>query len=237
MADDDIQFFGERRGWSLRRRFWALDSYGLLLLMILVSLLVASIGTSTHQGLVAVLRSLVLSGTFLFALHTSGATRFMYVASIVLIVLTVSGTVILQIGTRTGDGFGAIAGLLVVLGALFTIIRRFAQNPVITGQTVLSALCVYLLIGLGYASVYGFIGAVDPAGLFGPQSGAGDSLIRMYFSFITLTTVGYGDFVPFSDPARMVAVTEALIGQVYLVTIVALLVSQIGHRRPRRDAT
>ena len=107
----------------------------------------------------------------------------------------------------------------------------------ITGQTVLSALCVYLLIGLGYASVYGFIGAVDPAGLFGPQSGAGDSLIRMYFSFITLTTVGYGDFVPYSDPARMVAVTEALIGQVYLVTIVALLVSQIGHRRPRRDAT
>ena len=58
------------------------------------------------------LRSLVLSGTFLFALHTSGATRFMYVASIVLIVLAVAGSVILQIGTKTGDGFGAIAGAL-----------------------------------------------------------------------------------------------------------------------------
>ena len=237
MADDDIQFFGARRGWPLRRRFWALDSYGLLLLMILVSLLVASIGTATHQGLVGVVRSLVLSGTFLFALHTSGATKFMYIASIVLIVLAVAGSVILPTGTKTGDVFGAIAGLLLVLGGLFTIIRRFAENPVITGQTVLSALCVYLLLGLAYASVYGFIGAVDTSGLFGPQSGAGDSLIRMYFSFITLTTVGYGDFVPYSDPARMVAVTEALIGQVYLVTIVALLVSQIGHRRPRRDAT
>ena len=76
----------------LRRRFWALDSYGLLLLMILVSLLVASIGTATHQGLVGsgpVARA--LAGTFLFALHTSGATRFMYVASIVLIVLAVAG--------------------------------------------------------------------------------------------------------------------------------------------------
>jgi len=60
-------------------------------------------------------------------------------------------------------------------------------------------------------------------------------VIRMYYAFITLTTVGYGDFVPHSDVARMIAVTEALIGQVYLVTIVALLVSQVGRRRPRRD--
>ena len=106
----------------------------------------------------------------------------------------------------------------------------------ITGQSVLAAICVYLLIGLGYATVYGFIGAVDPTGLFGPETGAGNSVIRMYYSFITMTTVGYGDFVPYADTTRMIAVTEALIGQVYLVTIVALLVSQIGHQRPRRDA-
>jgi voltage-gated potassium channel Kch len=56
----------------------------------------------------------------------------------------------------------------------------------------------------------------------------------VYYSFITLTTTGYGDFVPLADVARMVAVTEALLGQVYLVTIVALLVSNVGgSRRPR----
>jgi hypothetical protein len=99
---------------------------------------------------------------------------------------------------------------------------------------VLAAICVYLLIGLGYAAVYGFIGAVDPAGLFGPQDGAGTSVIRLYFSFITLCTVGYGDYVPHANIARMTTVTEALIGQVYLVTIVALLVSQVGRRRPHR---
>src|SRR6478672_2254344 len=160
MADDDTRFFGARRDWTLRQRFLALDSYGLLLLMILVSLVIASIGSNLHQDLLAVLRTLVLAGTFLFALHTSDAKRFMYLASLALIVI-------------------AIAALLVVLGVLFTILRRFAVHPVITGQSVLAAICVYLLIGLGYASVYGFIGAVDPPGLFGPQAGAGNNVIRM----------------------------------------------------------
>ena len=56
----------------------------------------------------------------------------------------------------------------------------------------------------------------------------------MYYSFITLTTTGYGDFVPAADVTRMIAVTEALLGQVYLVTIVALLVSNVGSTRRRR---
>ena len=114
----------------LRRRFWALDSYGLLLLMILVSLLVASIGTATctrtSSAVVRIARA--LGGTFLFALHTSGAKRFMYIASIVLIVLAIAGSVIVQTGTKTGDVVGAIAGLLLVLGGLFTILRRFAAD-------------------------------------------------------------------------------------------------------------
>ena len=237
MADDDTRFFGARRDWSLRQRFRALDSYGLLLLMIMVSLVVGSLGSSLHEDLLALLRTLVLAGTFLFALHTSDAKRFMYYASFVLIVIAVSATVIVQSGTKAGDAVNAIAAFLLVLGVLFTILRRFAVHPVITGQSVLAAICVYLLMGLGYSAVYGFIGAIDPSGLFGPQSGAGTSVIRMYYSFITLTTVGYGDFVPYADTTRMIAVTEALIGQVYLVTIVALLVSQIGHQRPRRDAS
>ena len=236
MADDDTRFFGARRDWSLRKRFWALDSYGLLLLMIMVSLVVGSFGSSLNKDLVAVVRIVVLAGTFLFALHTSDAKRSMYYASFALIAIAITASVIVSAGTKTGDAVDSIAGFLVVLGALFTILRRFAAHPVITGQSVLAAICVYLLIGLGYATVYGFIGAVDPTGLFGPETGAGNSVIRMYYSFITMTTVGYGDFVPYADTTRMIAVTEALIGQVYLVTIVALLVSQIGHRRPRRDA-
>ena len=234
---EDTSFFGARRGWSVRRRFLALDSYGLLLLMIMVSLVVASIPTEGRENLMAVLRTVVLAGTFLFALHTSDASRWMYYASFALIAVAVSASVIVDAGTKTGAAIDAIAALLIVLGALFVIGRRFAAHPVITGQSVLAALCIYLLFGLGYAAVYGVVGALDPVALFGPVNGAQTNLVRIYYSFITLSTVGYGDFVPYANITRMIAVTEALVGQVYLVTIVALLVSHVGHERPSLGQT
>lgn len=237
MADEaaqDTRFFGARRGWTLKQRFWALDSYGLLLVMIMIALVVASIGVGGYEHVLTVMRTVVLAGTFLFALHTSDAKRWMYYASIVLIAIALSATVIVHEGTKLGDSADAIASLLLVLGGLFIIIRRFAAHPVVTGQSVLAALCIYLLFGLAYASIYGFIGALDPTALFGPTNGAQTDVVRIYYSFITLCTVGYGDFTPYASVTRMIAVTEALVGQVYLVTIVALLVSHVGRQRPSR---
>jgi hypothetical protein len=236
-AAQDTRFFGARRGWTLKQRLWALDSYGLLLVMIMVALVVASIGLSAHEHVVAVVRTVVLAGTLLFALHTSDAKRWMYWTSFILVVVAISATAVVHEGTKLGDSVDAVASLLLVLGGLFIIIRRFAAHPVVTGQSVLAALCIYLLFGLAYASIYGFIGALDPTALFGPTNGAQSNVVRIYYSFITLCTVGYGDFVPYANVTRMIAVTEALIGQVYLVTIVALLVSHVGHERPRRDAS
>ncbi len=234
---EDSSFFGARRGWSLRQRFRALDSYGLLLLMIMLSLVVASFPSEGRENLMAVLRTVVIAGTFLFALHTSDARRFMYYAAVVLVAIAVSASVIVDANTKSGAAIDAVAALLLVLGGLAVIGRRFAAHPVVTGQSVLAALCIYLLFGLGYAAVYGVVGALDPVGLFGPVNGAQTNVVRLYYSFITLCTVGYGDFVPYANVTRMIAVTEALVGQVYLVTIVALLVSHVGRQRPRRDAS
>src|SRR5262245_12822516 len=194
MAADDTQdtrFFGARRGWTLKQRFWALDSYGLLLLMIMVSLLVATISTSGRENVLAVARTIVLAGTFLFALHTSGARRWMYLVSAALIVIAVSAAVVADAGPKVGDAVDSTAALLLVLGGLFIIIKRFTAHPVITGQSVLAALCIYLLFGLAYASIYGFIGAVDPTALFGPTNGAQTNVVRIYYSFITLCPLGY----------------------------------------------
>jgi hypothetical protein len=123
-----------------------------------------------------------------------------------------------------------------VAGVLVTVARRFASHPVVTASSILAAICIYLFVGLAFATIYGFVAAADVSSLFAGAVGDGTSAERIYYSYITLTTTGYGDFVPAADATRMIAVTEALIGQVYLVTVVALLVGNVGASSRRRDA-
>ena len=97
------------------------------------------------------------------------------------------------------------------------------------------ALCLYLLFGLFFATLYGLI-----ANLTDPPSSSRPTRRRrptfIYFSFITLTTTGYGDYTAAHDLGRMLAVTEALFGQLYLVSAVALLIGSLGRTRRRGQA-
>ena len=97
----------------------------------------------------------------------------------------------------------------------------------ITGSTVAGAACAYLLIGLFFASVYTFLAgaSTDP---FFAQTETERAVDFLYFSFITLTTVGYGDLSAAADLGRMLAAGEALTGQLFLVTVVALVVGNIS---------
>ena len=99
-----------------------------------------------------------------------------------------------------------------------------------TLQAALGALTIYLLIGMCLACGYDAISAFASAPIYADGEVA-NHYNDVYFSFITMTTVGYGDFAPVNRVARMVAVLEALTGQLYLVTIVALIVSNVGRRR------
>jgi hypothetical protein len=94
-------------------------------------------------------------------------------------------------------------------------------------------LCVYLLIGSAFAYAYGIISAIDDGGFFAEISG-GDQPDFLYFSFTTMTTTGFGDLTAAHDLGRSLAITEALIGQIYLVTLVALIVGNIGQARVAR---
>jgi uncharacterized membrane protein len=235
MADDEGQVFGARQGWSLGRRLRAQDSYGLLLLLILASLVISTLELSSHGRLGALLRVVILGGTLAFALHTSGSKPRAYVVCALLVVVAVVLALSFDAGSRAGRAISAASGLLLVIAMLLTILRRFASHLVVTGSSILAAICVYLLIGLGYASVYGLMAAIGTSGLF-VTAGDGTTTDRIYFSYITLTTVGYGDFTMAGGLGRMIAATEGLLGQIYLVTVVALLVSNLGAARRRRPA-
>jgi hypothetical protein len=97
---------------------------------------------------------------------------------------------------------------------------------------VTGAICVYLLLGIIFMFIYGTAAALGDNPFFA-QGTDGTRPLRLYFSFVTLATLGYGDYTPASDLGHTLAIVEALIGQLYLVTVVALLVARMrpGHKR------
>jgi ion channel len=111
----------------------------------------------------------------------------------------------------------------------------------VTVRTIIGVLSIYLLIGLIFTFVFGII-AAESSALFFKHGVEGTSADYLYFSYATLTTVGYGDLVAALHAGRSVAIIEALIGQIYLVSVVSLIVGNLGRLpsggpAPRRAAT
>jgi hypothetical protein len=98
----------------------------------------------------------------------------------------------------------------------------------VTADKIYGALCVYLIIGLTWGFLFLTLEGFQPGSfLFGQARLSGietDPATLVYFSFVTLSTVGYGDITPLSPPARSFAFVEAIIGQIYLAVLVARLV-------------
>ena len=108
------------------------------------------------------------------------------------------------------------------------IMSRIVRSDEITYRLVIGALVVYLLIGLCYAYVFGLItlASGDP---FFAQTTTPTTATYIYFSYTTLSTVGYGDYSAATPLGQIIAISEALFGQLYLVSIVAILVANVGR--------
>lgn len=114
------------------------------------------------------------------------------------------------------------------------IVRKLFQQHQVDFDTIAASLCGYLLIGVTFAAVFSLVMNIDNSALHIAQSSRAEDITihfgdqhtatALYFSFVTLTTLGYGDITPVSMPARMLTTAEALIGQIYLVILVARLV-------------
>lgn len=134
---------------------------------------------------------------------------------------------------HTLRGIGELLIAIPVLTAAFKVIQWISRQPVINGQSVLGGVLVYMLVGLMFAQVYGAIIDLTPAKDFfcGLQDSQVSQSDRVYFSFSTITTTGFGDFVSCTRFGHALSMSEAVFGQVYLVTIIALLVGNLGRRR------
>jgi hypothetical protein len=121
-------------------------------------------------------------------------------------------------------GLSAIFFTFTACLLLADVLRKGA----VTADKIYGALCVYLLIGLTWGFMLLTLEGVQPGsfslGQGQPSGIAKDPATLVYFSFVTLSTVGYGDITPLSPPARSLAFMEAIIGQIYLAVLVARLV-------------
>jgi hypothetical protein len=226
--------FGARRGWTPLQRLRAPDSYGLLLVLIIASLFATAWSDSTGGEIVAIA---LQGGTLLFALYTSRATpTIQRIAVVIIVFCAATPLLVASLTTDIGLAIGSSVRLFITAAAMVAILRSLTRHLTVNGRTLLGALCLYLLLGMLFAAAFGLIGAVQ-SGPFFVGSGDGTWVDRLYFSFTTLSTVGYGDLTASSDLGRMLAVTDALLGQLYLVSVVALIVGNLGRTRHPRGSS
>lgn len=138
-----------------------------------------------------------------------------------------------------------LASILLNLIVITAILNQVLTTEYVTLDTVVGAASVYLLIGLLWSALYALLEVWVPGSLryppdFEPTGPAPlvpllrDTIV-LYYSFETLTTIGYGDVTPASPPARFFSVCEALVGQLYLAVLVARFVGlQVTHHTTRR---
>lgn len=215
------------------RRLEERDRYGLLLVMILASLLAV---VASDRGPVGRLISFsAVAVTLVFALHTSHPPRRLKRAAWAALIACSSLAVVFTILDQDRPADVAIAAMSAFLVAvtIAAVIRRVAEHPRIDIATVGGALCVYLLLGLLYGFTYMLVTSATDTAFFA-QTRSPSTLEFIYFSFITISTTGYGDLSPATDLGRMLAVTEAVTGQLYLVSAVALVIGNLGRERPMR---
>lgn len=133
-----------------------------------------------------------------------------------------------------------ILGVLFLAFLVWRILRDIVDGSRISSEKIFGAICAYLLMGMLFANIYGFIALVnhDAFALSGPmQAHVHHASLQQiqdaltYFSFVTMSTLGYGDIAPVSSAARSFAWIQAVIGQLYLAVVIAALVgAHISNR-------
>jgi Ion channel len=206
--------------------------YGLLLALLIGTYLLAAFSGAT---LATELQVVLFAAILLAALRTSLMPRPW---PAVIAVITVVGTAVTFYtsvnGARVGKATEDFWKALLLLGAVIMVVRRVLAKPEVTIQSIYGALSAYLITGLMFASIYAGMWHLSTTDFFANNQPANTQTFQ-YFSFTTLTTLGYGDFTALESGGRSIAVLEALTGQIFLATLVARLVA--AYRTPNRPGS
>ncbi len=221
----------DARPWRrLSHDFVNADSYGFVLLLVMVTY---TVSVSITQTWAASIVLTVQVATVWFTLRTSRARPAVRRVADILLCLAAATAVVSffvhQSDVERGGVF--VVCCLLYLIAPFSIVRHLMLRRDIDIETLLGAVTAYLLIGMFFAFAYKAAGIFGSVPFYG-TAGRGSLSQDLFFSFVTMTTVGYGNLVPAANPGQTLAVLEALIGQLFLVVAVGKVISSY---RPRRE--
>jgi Trk-type K+ transport system membrane component len=216
---------------AARYQHYIVHRYGVCLMLILSSIVVQIAAPDTEGGRVLVV---VLYGlTLISAMRAADSPRVLVRIARVVVVVLILASAGLSLGTPdVGEHATRITTLILVVIAPVVIVRGLIRHGleegVVTVQTMFGVLCLYLLLGLAFASTYNVVGALEAAPFF--VEGKNTTSNFLFFSFSTMTTTGYGNLIPAEGPGKALATLESLLGQVYLVTVVATIVGNLGRK-------
>ncbi|MFI5003433.1 MAG: potassium channel family protein [Solirubrobacterales bacterium] len=218
--------------------------YGLVLALTIIAVLFSILAPDTPLGRAI---AILLQGAMLFAVIATsreagrdgsggrGAdSRNLAATLTVAVLLGLAALVGLNVVPRWVGSVATAAAVFAVLVVLTHGIVRLIGTRGVTLQAVAGALTTYLLIGLEFALVVRVLVGIGPHPYFEQVSNAAVTQSQeIYFSFTTLTTTGYGDLTPILNIGRMLSVLEMLIGQIYLVTVIGLLIGNLRRGAER----
>jgi hypothetical protein len=211
-----------RERW-LQRAERARDAFGLVLVLVLVTYVLTFL--IANHGWTAVILTVATSATSIVAMVSSHVRARVVHAVIWLSALTI---LLAAIGAASGDrtwlNFASLIQISLLALAMGAVLLRVVSTLEVGSRTILGALSVYTVLGILFTFAYGTIDRIEGGPFFEEVAHphGGDFI---FFSYTTLTTTGYGNLVPAGQIGRMVSGLEMMLGQIFLVTLVAGLVS------------
>lgn len=209
-------------------RFWQAYNrrrYTILFYALLITLIAMPVASTI--GLPTVLIRIMLATSLLAAVmpNATKRTRGILIGGVLLLIAARMASV--QGMLNLNPGFVLVVVGFTGLAASAGSLRFAVSATAVDGETVYAALSTYLLAGLFFGQIYWSIETLRPGSIVGPDPAS--EIRSVYYSFITLATLGYGDYVPRTDIARGLAMFEVIGGQLFLAVLVAKLIGAFGR--------
>jgi ABC-type polysaccharide/polyol phosphate export permease len=204
--------------------------YGLLLITLVAAYLFSALAHTGHAGPLNI--AFVAAIGLLALRHIRIRTSATVVSVGLLLASAIAAAFCVTSTNKIAEGIGSLWSALVLLMTVVIIIERVVRLSEVTVQSLYAAFSAYLLIGLMFSAFFGALSSFVSEPFFANNQPVNPQTLQ-YFSFVTLATLGYGDFTAAGSLGRALAVLEALGGQVFLATLVARLVSLYGTARRR----